>query len=154
MAHNNDPMASTQAEGFQGNPPRVIPNESYYLQIQNFLNFTLHESFELQQSHSALEAWVISMQRNTKKPDERRGEPSFVVKPFIGEKNERTEETICTWLSRWEFHFELCPKPDSTKIAYVGRELGGKAVAWYCGVHTMGNCMILGQTLSQFSRVN
>ena len=52
-------------------------------------------------------------------------------------KKERTEEVIYTWLGRWESHFELYPKPDSTKIAYVGRELGGKVVAWR-GLHTTG----------------
>ena len=25
---------------------------------------------------------------------------------------------------------------DSTKIAYVGRELGGKVAAWWCGLRT------------------
>ena len=93
---------------------------------------------ELRQSQSALEARVISLQRETNRPDERQGEPSFVVKPFTGDKKERTEEAICTWLGRWESHFELYPTPDSTKIAYVGRELGGKAAAWWRGLRTMG----------------
>ena len=84
---------------------------------------------EHRQSHIALKAGVISLQRNTNRPDEHKGEPSFFLKPFTGEKKERTEEAICTWLGQWESHFELYPKPYSTKIAYVGRELGGKAAA-------------------------
>ena len=63
---------------------------------------------ELQQSQNALEARVISLQNETNRPDERQGESSnFVVKPFTREKKERTEEAICTWLGRWESHFEL-----------------------------------------------
>ena len=76
---------------------------------------------------SALEARVISLQNEINRPDERQGEPSFVVKPFTGENKERTEEAIRTWLGQWESQFELYSTPDSTKIAYVGRELGVKA---------------------------
>ena len=129
MAQNNDPMPSAQAERTQGNPPGPMSIESYFLQIQNFLSSTAHQMSELRQPQSALEARVISLQNETNRPDERQGEPSFVVKPFTGEKKERTEEAICTWLGRWESHFELYPTPDSTNIAYVGRELGGKVAA-------------------------
>ena len=59
----------------------------------------------------------------------------------MGEKKEKTEEAICTWLGRWESHFELYPTLDSTKIAYVGRELGGKAPAWWRGLRTMGKLL-------------
>ena len=83
---------------------------------------------ELRQSQSALEARVISLQRETNRPNERQGEPSFVVKPFTGDKKERTEEAICMWLGRWESHFELYTTPDSTKIAYIRRELGGNCL--------------------------
>ena len=31
--------------------------------------------------------------------------------------------------------------PDSTKIAYVGRELGGKATAWWHGFRTTGKLL-------------
>ena len=47
------------------------------------------------------------------------GEPSFVVTPFKGDKKERTEEAINTWLGRWESHCELHPKPDAVKIGYI-----------------------------------
>ena len=57
-------------------------------------------------------------------------ELSFVVTPFKGDKKERTEEAISTWLCGWESHFELRPKPDVVKIGYVGRGLGGRVVAW------------------------
>ena len=67
------------------------------------------------------------------------GEPSFVVTPFKGDKKERTEEAISTWLGRWESHFELHPKPDAVKIGYVGRELGGRVVAWWRGLRTAKN---------------
>ena len=63
MAHNNDSMTSSQAEGIQGNTPGEIPIESYFLQIQKFLNSTLNEISKLRQSHGALEARVISMQQ-------------------------------------------------------------------------------------------
>ena len=79
MAHNNDPMAYTQATGIQGNPPRPSPIESCILQIHNVLNSTLQEISSLRQSHNALEARVISIQNDTNRPDERQGEPSFVV---------------------------------------------------------------------------
>ena len=82
MAHNNDPMAYTQATGIQGNPPRPSPIESCILQIHNVLNSTLQEISSLRQSHNALEPRVISIQNDTNRPDERQGEPSFVVKPF------------------------------------------------------------------------
>ena len=120
MAQNNDPMSSAQAEGTQGNPPGLMSTEMYLAQISQYLSFTAQQMTELRQSQSALEARVISLQQETNRPDERQGEPSFVVKPFTGDKKERTEEAICTWLGRWESHFELYPKPDSTKIAYVG----------------------------------
>ena len=134
MAQNNDPMSSAQAEGTQGNPPGLMSTEMYLAQISQYLSFTAQQMTELRQSQSALEARVISLQHETNRPDERQGEPSFVVKPFTGDKKERTEEAICTWLGRWESHFELYPKPDGTKIAYVGRELGGKAAAWWRGL--------------------
>ena len=79
---------------------------------------------EFLQSQSVFEARVISLQNEINRPDELQGEPSFVVKPFTREKKERTEEAIYTWLGRWESHFELYPKHDSTKIAYVSRERG------------------------------
>ena len=132
-------MSSAQAEGIQGNPTELIPIESYFLQIHNFFNSTLNEISSLRQSHSAIEARVISTQSDTNRPDERQGEPSFVVKPFTGEKKERTEEAICTWLGQCESHFELYPMLDSTKIAYIGRELGGKVAAWWRGHCTIGN---------------
>ena len=113
-------MASAQAVGIQGNPLGPSPIESCILQIHNVLNSTLQEISTLRQSHNGLEAHVISIQNDINRPDERQGEPSFVVKPFTGDKKERTEEAICTWLGRWESHFELYPTPDSTKIAYVG----------------------------------
>ena len=66
MAHNNDhPMASSHAEGIQGNTHGVISIESYVLQIQRFLNSTLNEISELQQSHGALEVRFISMQQDS-----------------------------------------------------------------------------------------
>ena len=91
MDHNNDPMTSTQRQGIQGNPPGLSPIELYFLQIQNCLNSTLHQISALQKSDSALEARVISIQRDANRPDERQGEPSFVVKSFTGDKKERTE---------------------------------------------------------------
>ena len=79
--------------------------ESYILQVQNFLSSTAHQLTEFWQSQSAFEARVISLQNDINRPDERQGEPSFVVKPFTGDKKERTEEAICTWLGRWESTF-------------------------------------------------
>ena len=69
MAHNNDPMASVQMERYQGNPPRSSPLKSI-----------LHDIFTLRQSHSALEARVISIQCDANRPHEPQGEPLFVVK--------------------------------------------------------------------------
>ena len=103
----------------QGNPLGPNPIESCILQIRNFLNSTLHEIPALWQSHNALEACAISIQNDTNRPDERQGEPSFVVNPFTGDKKERTKESIYTWLGRWESHFKLYPMLDSTKIAYI-----------------------------------
>ena len=91
-------MPSAQAERTQGNFLGPMSIESYILQIQNFLSSIVHQMSELRLSQSALEAGVISLQNETHRPDERQGEPSFVVKPFKGEKNERTEEAICTSL--------------------------------------------------------
>ena len=122
MAQNNNPMSSAQVEGTQGNPL-----EQMSIEMSQYLSFTTQQMTELRQSQSALEARVISLQRETNRPDEWQGERSFVVKPFTGEKKERTEEAICTWLGWWESHFELYPKPDSTKITYVGQEIRGKA---------------------------
>jgi hypothetical protein len=68
------------------------------------------------------------MQPNHGTKDYPVGESSFVVKPYHDNKKERTEEAICTWLGCWESHFELHPKPDSTKISYITRELGGKVI--------------------------
>ena len=136
MAHNNDPMASTQAVGIRGTPPGPSPIESCILLINNVHNSTLQEISALRKSHNALGARVISIKNDTNRLDERQGEPSFVVNPFTGDKKERTKEAICTWLGRWESHFELYPTPDSTNIAYVGRELGGKATAWWRGLCT------------------
>ena len=90
MAHNNDPMASAQAAGIQGNPPGPSPIELCILIIQNVLNSTLQEISTLQQSHNALEARVISIQKDTNRPNERQGESSFVIKPFTGDTKERT----------------------------------------------------------------
>ena len=97
MARHYNIMTSSQVEAIQGNTHiGPIPIESYFVQIKNLLNSTLNEISALRQSHSALEARVISMQLNTNKPDERQGEPSFVIKLFTGEKKERTKEAICT----------------------------------------------------------
>ena len=83
MNHNNDhPMATSQVAGIEGTTHGAIPIESYVLQIQNLLNFTSYEIFELWQSHGTLEAGVISIQQETNRLDECQGEPSFVVKPF------------------------------------------------------------------------
>ena len=121
MVQNNDPMSSAQAKRTQGNPPWAMSIESYFL----------HQMSELWESQSDVEACVISVQNGTNRA-------SFVRKPFMGEKKERTEEAICTWLDRWESHFELYPTPDSTKVAYVGRELGAKAAARWRGLRTLG----------------
>ena len=75
-------------------------SSSYILQNQNFLNSTLKEISEFQKSHGALEAYVISMQRDTSRLDKCQGELSFVVKPITREKKERTEEAIGTWLGQ------------------------------------------------------
>ena len=74
MAHNNEPMTSTQVEGIQGNTLGAIPMESYFLQIHNFLKSTLNEIIEFWQSHGTLEAHLISMQCNTNRPKEHQGE--------------------------------------------------------------------------------
>ena len=71
MAQNNDPMPSAQVERTQGNPPRPICIEAYFLQIQNFLSSTAHQLTEFQQSQSALEARVINLQNEINRPDER-----------------------------------------------------------------------------------
>ena len=71
MAHSNDPMTSVQAEGIQGNPPRPMSIESYFLQIQNFLSSTAHQMTEFWQSQSALKARVINLQNEMNRPDER-----------------------------------------------------------------------------------
>ena len=66
--------------------------DSYFLQIQNFPNSTLNKISELRQSHGSLEACVISMQCDINRPDERQGEPSFVIKPFTGEKRKEPKK--------------------------------------------------------------
>ena len=86
MAQNNDPMSFAQVEGTQGNPPGQMSIEMYFSEISQYLSFTAQWMTELQQSQSALEARVISLQRETNRPNERQGEPSFVVQPFTGEK--------------------------------------------------------------------
>ena len=73
MAHNHGSMISSQAEAIQGNTLGAIPIETYFLQIQNFLNSTLNEISAIRQSHGALEAWGISMQLDMNKPDECQG---------------------------------------------------------------------------------
>ena len=96
---------------------------------------------KLWQSQSALEARVISLQREANRPDEWQGEPSSVIKQFTGDTKKRTEEAIYALLGRWESHFEFYPTLDSMKIAYVGRELGGNAVAWWHGLRTQGKLL-------------
>ena len=112
----------------------VIPIEAYFTQIQQCLNTTLTELSELRKSHGALESRVSDMHTSANMKDDSQGEPSFAVKPYTGDNKEHTEEAISTWLGHWESHFKLHPKPDITKIAYVSRELGGKAAAWWCGL--------------------
>ena len=92
MAQNNDPMSSAQAESTQGNPPRPMSIESYFLQTQNFLSSTAHQMTEFRQSQSALEARVISLQNEINRPDERQGEPSFVIKPFTRKKRKEPKK--------------------------------------------------------------
>ena len=70
MAQNNDPMSSAQAEGAQGNPPGLMSTEMYLAQISQYLSFTTQQITELRQSQSALEARVISLQHENKRPDE------------------------------------------------------------------------------------
>ena len=69
------------------------------------------------------------MYMNSFTKENQQGEPSFVMKSYMGYKKERTNETINTWCGRWESHFKLYLTQDSTKIAYVSQELGGKAAA-------------------------
>ena len=83
-------MASAQAAGIQGNPLRPSPIESCISQMHNVLNSSLQEISTLRQSHNALEARVISIQKDTNRPDERQGESSFVIKSFTGDTKERT----------------------------------------------------------------
>ena len=71
MTHNNDPMSIAQAEGSEGNPPGQMSIEMYFSQITQYLSFTAQQMTELRQSQSALEARVISLQRDTNRPDER-----------------------------------------------------------------------------------
>ena len=78
---------------------------------------------------------MLDMQFNSSLKDDKQGEPSLVVKPYIGDKKEQIDEAIITCLGRWESHFKLHPKLDHTKICYASRELGGKATTWCCGLH-------------------
>ena len=68
-----------------------------------------------------------------------KGEPIFILKPFKGDKKERTEEAISTWLGQWEPHFGLHSKFDVVNIGDAGRELGGRVAAWSCGLQTSQN---------------
>ena len=94
MAQNNDPMPSARAERTQGDPPGPMSIESYFLQIQNFLSSTTHQMTEFRQSQSALEARVISLQNEINRPDERQGEPSFVIKTFTGKKGNNRRSNL------------------------------------------------------------
>ena len=99
MARNNDSMTSSKAEAIQGNTPGAIPIESYFLQLQNFLNSTMNGVSKLRQSHG------VCNTRDTNKPHKRQGEQSFVIKPFMRDKKERTVEAICTWCHE---HYDTC----------------------------------------------
>ena len=58
-----------------------------------------------------------NMKTDVETKDDQHSESSFVVKPFQGEKKERTMEAIYIWLGCWEFHFELHPKFNNTEVA-------------------------------------
>ena len=61
------------------------------LQLQNSFNSILNEISKLRQSHDALEARVISMQRDINRLEELQGEPLFVSSRHLWEnKKERT----------------------------------------------------------------
>ena len=103
--------------------------------IEQLLTNTLNQLAKMRQANMALGKKFQELTIESKKE----GEPSFVVTPFKGDKKERTEEAISTWLRRWESYFELHPKPDFVKNGYVGRELGGRAAAWWRGLRTAKN---------------
>ena len=67
--------------------------------------------------------------------DDKQGEPSFVIKLYTSDKKEWTDETISTWLGHWESHSKLYLKPNNFEIVYASHDLGGKVVAWWCGLH-------------------
>ena len=115
--------------------PQSASRTQAEITIEQLLTTTLNQLAEMRQANMALEKKFQELTIESKKE----GEPSFVVTPFKGDKKERTEEAISTWLGRWESHFELHPKPDAVKIGYVGRELGGRAAAWWRGLRTAKN---------------
>ena len=104
--------------------------------IEQLLTTTaLNQLAEMRQANIALEKKFQDLTIGSKKE----GESSFIVTPFKGDKKERTEEAISTWLRRWESYFELHPKPDFVKNGYVGCELGVRVVAWWCDLRTTKN---------------
>ena len=100
--------------------PQSASRTQVEITIEKLLTIALNQLAEMRQANMAFENIFRELTIKSKKE----GEPSFVVMPFKGDKKERTEEAISTWLGHWESHFELHPKIEVVKIGYVGRELG------------------------------
>ena len=61
----------------------TIPIEAYFHQIQHVLNSTLTKLSEHQKYHASLEFRVLDMHMNSSLKEDKQGEPSLVMKPYI-----------------------------------------------------------------------
>ena len=130
----------------------VIPIEAYFTQIQQCLNTTLTELSELRKSHGALESRVLDMHTNANMKDDSQGEPSFAVKPYTGDKKERTEEAIITWLVIGSRISNFIPSLISLRLPMLVVSSGVRLPPGDMGFALRRNYQLLGLTLSPPSR--
>ena len=91
--------------------PTNIPNpeapttskEPAGITSQSVLTAVLNELVSTRQAYAALDQKFQAM---TMEPNNEAG-ATFTVKPFKGDKKEKTEEAISTWLGRGQSHFQL-----------------------------------------------
>ena len=85
--------------------------------------------------YEVIKPCVANMKTDFETKDDRHIESSFVVKPFLGEKKERTMEAIYIWLGE-SFILSFTLRLIVRKITYVTHELSGNFATSWCGLHT------------------
>ncbi len=86
-------LGTSQTEN-EDSPIPTTSHDPAAITTQHLLTAILNELATARQSHLALEQKFQALTMESLNE----GEPAFIVKPFKGDKKERTEEAVSTWI--------------------------------------------------------